>query len=64
MVDWIVGAFAGLCAVIGLFLAAGAMDDGMYVFGLGLFAFGCFFVFFLVKKAHDARAAGASTAAR
>jgi uncharacterized membrane protein YfcA len=54
MVDWIVGVFAALCAVVGLFLSAGALDDAMYVFGLGLFTFGCLFSFFLVKKAHDA----------
>lgn len=54
MADWIFGIFAGLCALMGLFLASGALDVGMATFGFALFAFGCFLVFFLMKQHFDA----------
>jgi len=52
MTDWIVGIVCGLFSLLGAFLASRAMDDGMYVFGLGLAAWGSFMVFFLIRK-HD-----------
>lgn len=55
MIDWILGGFMTVLAVLGLVLASGAYDTGMYTFGLGLFAFGIFFNFWLVKKAFDAK---------
>ncbi|HLJ19527.1 MAG TPA: hypothetical protein VKU84_04980 [Stellaceae bacterium] len=66
MIDWILGLFMAVLAVLGLVLAAGAYDTGMYTFGLSLFAFGIFFDFWLVKKAFDAKeeqAAGLAVAA-
>jgi len=54
MIDWILGGFMAALAVLGLILASGAYDTGMYTFGLGLFAFGIFFDFWLVKKSFDA----------
>jgi hypothetical protein len=55
MIDWILGGFMAALAVLGLVLASGAYDTGMYTFGLGLFAFGIFFDFWLVKKSFDAK---------
>ncbi len=55
MIDWILGLFMAVLAVLGLVLASGAYDTGMYTFGLGLFAFGTFFDFWLVKKSFDAK---------
>jgi hypothetical protein len=55
MIDWILGLVMAVLAVLGLVLASGAYDTGMYTFGLGLFAFGTFFDFWLVKKYFDAK---------
>ena len=55
MMDWILGGCMTVLAVLGLVLAANAYDNGMYTFGLGLFAFGIFFDFWLVKKSFDAK---------
>jgi hypothetical protein len=41
--DIVVGVMAALLGLLGLILGAGAVDDGMYVFGLSLFAFACLF---------------------
>ncbi len=43
--DLIVGLLMAALGLIGLILASGAMDDGMYVFGFSLFGFACVFVF-------------------
>jgi tellurite resistance protein TehA-like permease len=53
MTDTIVGILVALLGLLGLVLAGNAVDQGMYVFGLGLFAFGFGFIFFLVKKHFD-----------
>jgi hypothetical protein len=55
MIDWILGLAMAVFAVLGLVLASGAYDTGMYTFGLLLFAFGVFFDFWLVKKFFDAK---------
>lgn len=55
MIDWILGLAMSVLAVLGLALASGAYDTGMYTFGLGLFVFGTFFNFWLVKKYFDAK---------
>jgi hypothetical protein len=55
MTDWIIGLCMAFLAVLGLVLASGAFDTGMYTFGLALFAFGVFFDFWLVKKTFDAQ---------
>ena len=49
MTDWIVGIACGIFSLLGAFLASRAIDDGMYIFGLALFAFGIFMIFFLMK---------------
>lgn len=50
---WIVCGLVGLVGILGLFLAAGAVDGGFYFFGLLLFAFAVVFVFANVKNAFD-----------
>jgi hypothetical protein len=51
---WIVGAVSGLFGLLGLFLASRAVDDGMYVFGFALLAFGILMGFSMMKQAFDA----------
>lgn len=51
---WIAGGFVAFLGVVGLFLAAGADDRGIYLFGLALFAFAIFYVFALIKQGFDA----------
>jgi hypothetical protein len=51
--DLAVGIMMTVFGFAGLFLAAGAWDDGMYVFGLSLAAFSALFVLGLVKRHYD-----------
>jgi hypothetical protein len=51
--DLIVGLLMAALGLIGLILASGAMDDGMYVFGLSLFGFACVFVLGLLRRHFD-----------
>jgi hypothetical protein len=51
--DLIVGLLVGILGLIGLFLASGALDDGIYVFGLSLAAFAVVFDIGLVKRHFD-----------
>lgn len=53
MSHWILGVFATLCALLGLFLAAGARDAGILLFGLGLFVAGVLFAWWMIKTAYD-----------
>ena len=50
---WIVGGLVSLTGLIGLFLAAHAKDDGIYLFGLILALFAVLYVFGAIKKAFD-----------
>jgi len=50
---WIVGGIVSLLGLIGLFLAANARDDGIYLFGLAVAAFAVFYVFAAIKNAFD-----------
>jgi hypothetical protein len=61
---WIIGGIVVLAGLIGLFLAADAVDDGVYIFGLSLFAFAVLFVFAQIRRAFDARDARAAAASR
>ncbi len=45
---------SGISALLGLFAAASARDDALYMFGLGLFLFGTLFGLGLVKQSWDA----------
>ena len=51
--DLIVGLLMAGLGLIGLILASGAMDDGMYVFGLSLFGFACVFLLGLLRRHFD-----------
>jgi len=53
MSDMIFGVFASIACLLGLTLAAGALDQGMAMFGSALAAFGYLFVVFLVKRHFD-----------
>jgi hypothetical protein len=53
MTAWLLGILAGFFAVLGAVLAAGAVDTGMFTFGLGLVGFGVLFVFWLIKDHFD-----------
>jgi hypothetical protein len=55
--DLIVGLMMLVFGVVGLILAAGAVDDEIYIFGLSLFGFACAFVFGLVRHHFDRREA-------
>ena len=61
--DIIVGLLMAVFGIVGLVLAAGAMDDEMYVFGFSLFAFAVAFIFGLIRRYYD-RAEGARKVAR
>lgn len=47
---WIVGGLIAVLGLVGLFLAAGARDVGIYLFGLLLFLFAVLFDFGLIKR--------------
>lgn len=51
--ELVVGMMMGLFGLIGLFLAAGAADDEMLVFGLTLCAFAVCFDFGLIRRHYD-----------
>jgi hypothetical protein len=61
MSDTIICALLAFLGVVGLFLAGGALDDGMYQFGLGLAAFAVFFIVFTIKRYCDAQDAARRT---
>ena len=50
----VMGVFASLLGLVGLFMASRAHDVAVHGFGLGVFAFAVLFVFLLVKRAWDA----------
>jgi len=52
--DRIVGGLMAVLGLLGLFLAAGAVDEAMYVFGLSLAAFAYIFIFGQVRRHCDA----------
>jgi hypothetical protein len=52
----VIGSLVSLLGLLGLILAGGAIDNGMYHFGLALFGFALFYVFWLIKKHFDVAA--------
>ena len=60
--DLVIGALMLVCGLVGLILGAGAVDDGIYVFGLSLFGFSFVFILGLIRRHFDtadtARAGG------
>ncbi len=61
---WIVGGILSLLGVIGLFLAANAKDDGIYLFGFAIAAFAVFYVFAAIKQSYDGKIARDTSAPR
>lgn len=65
--DLVVGLLMAVLGFVGLFLAAGAVDDEIYIFGLGLAGLAVLFDIGIVKAhfdrreaaRHDARSGGA-----
>ena len=55
--DWAVGLLVAVLGLAGLFLAAGALDDEIYIFGLGLTAFAVLFDLGLIRAHFDRSAA-------
>ena len=51
--DIFVGLLVSVLGVIGLILASGATDDGMYVFGFSLAGFAVVFVMGLIRRHFD-----------
>ena len=50
---WVMGIFAGLLGLAGLFMAAAARDGGILGFGLSLALFGVLFCLWMIKMAYD-----------
>ncbi len=61
---WIVGGVVSLLGVIGLFLAANAKDNGIYLFGFAIAAFAIFYVFAAIKQSYDRKPAEDRSAPR
>jgi ABC-type maltose transport system permease subunit len=49
----VIGVLLSVLGLFGLVLAGGAIDTGMYHFGLALFAFAFFFDLWLIKTYFD-----------
>lgn len=60
---WIVGGIVSLLGLAGLFLAANAKDNGIYLFGLAVAAFAVFYVFAAIKNAFDSAEHGRTSTA-
>lgn len=52
--DYLIAALVTVLALVGILLAAVADDTGIYIFGLGMAAFGTLFDFWLIKRHYDA----------
>jgi hypothetical protein len=61
--DLVVGLMMAVFGLIGLFLAAGAADSEMYVFGLALSGFALCFNFGLIRRHYDRLEAARAMAA-
>ncbi|HEY0418173.1 MAG TPA: hypothetical protein VGC80_01500 [Acetobacteraceae bacterium] len=51
--DLLVGLMMVALGLVGLVMAAGALDSGIYVFGMSLFGFACVFVLGQVRRHFD-----------
>lgn len=49
----IFGVVAAIMALLGIVLAARAVDTGFFLFGIGLTVFGVLFGFFLLRRHYD-----------
>ncbi len=53
MSDRIIGGLMAVLGLLGLYLAARAVDEAMYVFGLSLFGYACVFVLGQIRRHFD-----------
>ncbi len=53
MSAFVIGTLMSILGLLGLILAANAIDAGMLHFGFALFGFAIFYVFWLIKKYFD-----------
>ena len=53
MSHWIMGIMSALFGLVGLFMASGAHDLGIYVFGLVLAGGSVLFCWWMIKTAYD-----------
>ena len=60
--DLAVGLLVAVLGLAGLFLAAGALDDEIFIFGLGLMAFAVVFDLGLIRAHFDRRDTAKSVA--
>jgi len=64
MSDVVVGLLVTVLGLVGLFMASGARDDEIYIFGLSLAGFAVLFVFGLIRGHFDRLDAARLDAAR
>jgi hypothetical protein len=57
MTSWLLGILVGLFALLGLYLAAYAIDTGMFTFGFLLVGFGIVYIFWLIRLTSISRSA-------
>lgn len=50
----VMGALVGVLGILGIVMAANAVDQGIYWFGLALAAFAVFYIFFAINRSHAA----------
>jgi hypothetical protein len=60
--DRIIGVLMAALGLLGLFLAARAVDEAMYVFGLALFVYACLFVVGQIRRHYNTAEATAREA--
>ncbi len=53
MSAFVIGSLVAILGLLGLIVAANAIDAGMLHFGFALFGFAIFFVFWLIKRHFD-----------
>ena len=52
MSHWIMGVLSAIAALVGLFMAAGARDFGISLFGFALMIWGVLFCWWMIKTAY------------
>ncbi len=53
MSHWIMGIFAAVLGLVGLFMAGNAHDTAILAFGLAVALFGVLFCWWMIKTAYD-----------
>ena len=60
--DRIIGVLMAAFGLLGLYLASGAVDEAMYIFGLSLFVYACLFVVGQIRRHYNTAEAAAREA--